>query len=167
MLSTTRAPRLWTVIALVAALSLMMTTGCRRIGNVVYSRFAAIDADGWNPATVYELNPWPEDSVNPKGSLYDMTICVRYSTARNGKPLDLIVRHYLADGTERDDTMHIELPNRLKPGMKQAHGIYEVVDTVTTRMPLEEGYFAELITLTPQERSRGVINVGLTLTLAN
>ncbi|MDE5807215.1 MAG: hypothetical protein K2H76_03800, partial [Muribaculaceae bacterium] len=48
--------------------------GCRRVDNVVWSKYAPIPEDGWDPVNVIPFFPWPEDSVTDPADLYDLLV---------------------------------------------------------------------------------------------
>lgn len=77
----------------------------------------------------------------------------------------MLVRQFLADGSEKQDTLRMHLSRRSeRNGMKCAHGICEVTETIARNIKLEEGYFVEMQSLTPADRSRGLINIGMRMT---
>lgn len=134
--------------------------GCRRIDNVVYAEYQPVDESGWNPITVYGFSPWPMDSIYSTSDRYNLEVCVRFNRLRGNPELNMLVRQFFADGGEKADTLRMRLSDR-GDGMKCAHGICEVTETIATGIPIEEGYFVEMQSLTPADRSRGLINVGM------
>ena len=152
------------LITIAAFLLALAATGCREVNGTVYSQYAKIGSEGWDPRNAVGFDPWPADSVNARGPL-DVVISVRYSGRRAIKPLRMAVTVDDENGEVKSDTLVIPLFDRFgEPTGRGHYGVYEVTDTLLRRFRLRDGFGVELKPLDPAADTRGLVNVGVILT---
>ncbi|MDE6682053.1 MAG: gliding motility lipoprotein GldH [Muribaculaceae bacterium] len=140
--------------------------GCRRVNNVVWSKYAPIPAEGWDPVNVIPFFPWPEDSLNNPSDRYSLLLSVRFSILSNPAPLHLAIHQEDDEGTVKSDTLSIKLsPPPDTPIGKGSYVVYESVDTIDTGIALRPGYCVELQSLSVPENTRGIMDIGLILSV--
>ena len=156
------------VVALPLLSASILSGGCRRVGDVVWSEFAAVGRNGWDPVMSQEFMPWPFDSVTNPSDRYTLAVCVRHTSRKPLAPLHLIAIQEWSDGKSVADTLRISLtPPPNTPSGRGAYGIYETLDTLTTDLRLTPGYSVTLRSLSPAAQTRGLTNVGLVLSLSS
>ncbi|MDE5790895.1 MAG: gliding motility lipoprotein GldH [Muribaculaceae bacterium] len=155
-------------ILLFIASASLLCMGCRRVNNVVWSKYASIPPEGWDPVNVIPFFPWPEDSVNNPSDRYSLLLSVRFSILSNPAPLHLAIHQEDEEGRMKSDTIMLTLsPPEETPVGKGSYVVYETVDTIDTGIPLRAGYCVELQSLSVPENTRGIMDIGLILSEDN
>ena len=136
--------------------------------DVVWSKYASLPPEGWDPVNVIPFFPWPEDSVTSPADRYSLLLSVRFTPLRLPAPLHLVMKQEDDSGYEKSDTFRIELKTpALTPTGRGAYGIYESVDTLASGIRLRPGYCVELQSLSVPENTAGISDIGLILSLEN
>ena len=134
--------------------------------NVVWSKYAPLPEYGWDPVNVIPFFPWPEDSITDPADRYSLLVSVRFPATRVIAPLHIAVLQEDDTGWSRADTLTVKLlaPENTPMG-RGAYGVFEAVDTVSHGITLRPGYSVELQSLSDPERTKGVLDIGLILSL--
>jgi len=151
-------------VALAFSALLLFCGSCTRIAGVVWSEFAVIGKDGWDPVMKLDFSPWPFDSVSLPDSRYDLTLCVRHSARKPLAPLHLVVAQEWEDGRTEYDTIRMPLtPPANTPSGRGSYGVYETRDTIASAIRLESDYRVTLTSLSPASQTKGITDIGLVL----
>lgn len=155
-------------ILLFIASAAFVFAGCRRVDNVVWSRYTSIPSEGWDPVNVIPFFPWPEDSINNPNDRYSLILSARFSSRNKVSTLHLVVHQEDEGGDIKSDTLSLRLaPPADSPVGKGAYAVYETVDTLERGIAIRPGYCVELQSLSAPENSRGIMDIGLILALDN
>lgn len=153
--------------ACVAISLFMLSCGCGRINSVAYSEFADFGNDGWERMQVLDFAPWPVDSAAAASERYDLVLCVRYSGQCRLSSLPLIIESLsLADGSDRPDTLKVNVPLFDKDGRRRGKGpftVYEVEQPLARDMKLPAGYDVSISNPLDKESTKGIVNIGMIL----
>lgn len=142
-----------------------MVGGCREVDNVVYSSFSSIDADGWDPVESFEFSPFPADSATAFNYSYDVRVMVRYDRSATNRKLPLIVEQSVDDAAFRRDSVVFTLfDSEGNPSGDGSLGIYEKELLVAPGTRLSPGYKVNVYSLLNKADSKGILNVGVSLT---
>lgn len=142
----------------------LFSISCRRVDDVVWSKYVEIPSEGWDPINVIPFFPWPEDSITSPSDTYSLTLSVRYSPLHRPAPLHLIVRREADEMPETTDTFRIEMPApTISPTGRGCYGIFETVDTLFRNIKLQPGMCVELQSLSVTDNSKGITDIGLIL----
>ena len=161
--------RMMTPRCVVILLFLFLLTGsCGRLDRVEYSDFRDIEAEGWDPLRYLEFFPWPVDSTRAAYASYDLILYVRYTGRCTLRQLPLLVEsESLAGiGSEKPDTLHVNVELYTAGGNKKGKGpytIYEVLDTLARDIRVTPGYTVTISNLLDAGSTQGVRSVGLIL----
>ncbi len=154
------------LISIFIASAAVLLLGCRRVDNVVWSKYASIPEEGWDPVNVIPFFPWPEDSLNNPSDSYSLLLSVRYSILSKPATLHLAVNQENDEGFMKSDTVAVMLTEpKDSPMGKGSYGVYETVDTLFTGIVLRPGYCVELQSLSVPENTRGIMDIGLILSV--
>ena len=148
-----------------AALLLLPFAACRKVDRTVYSKYADIGPEGWNPAKPLVFFPEAADSAEAAGELFSVVLRIRYAENQPLAPLRLA---YALDdnlGTQaKGDTVALPLFSPVgKPIAPGAHGVHELADTIASGVRLKPGLCVILTSLTPRERTQGISEIGISL----
>ncbi|MDE5870117.1 MAG: hypothetical protein K2H18_07775 [Muribaculaceae bacterium] len=150
-----------TIIALTAY-------GCRRVNNVVWSKYSDLPEEGWDPINVIPFFPWPEDSLTTSDDRYSVLLSVRFSSIDTPTTLHLAVNQESDTGFIHSDTIAVPLLPPVEKVMgRGAYGVFETVDTIIRGVTLQPGYCVELQSLSAPENTVGIKDIGLVLLLEN
>ena len=154
---------LFIILSAVAILS-----GCRRVNNVVWSKYVSLPEDGWDPVNVIPFFPWPEDSIANPGDRYSLILSVRFSPINRPSKLHLVMRQDSDEGGESSDTLAVDLlPPQSTPVGRGTYAVYETVDTLLRGIDLKPGYCVELQSLSMTDNTKGIIDIGMILEVDN
>ncbi len=153
--------------ALILTLGVIISAGCRRVEDTVYSHFQRIESSGWNPDDYITFMPWPADSAATFKERYDFILHFRYKASRKIKPFPILLTVEDDEGNFRTDTIRVELfsPSG-KPLGSGERGLYLLSDTLLRNRTLLPGTLVTLAPLAPQQMSRGLLDIGLSLTVS-
>lgn len=155
------------ILSFIASAALLFA-GCRRVDNVVWSKYASIPEEGWDPVNVIPFFPWPNDSITTTSDRYSLLVSVRFAPTKCPAPLHIVLRQEDDEGHERSDTMLITMRiPEVTPTGRGAYGVYEQTDTAVTGITLRPGYCVELQTLSHPANTSGLLDIGLILSLEN
>lgn len=155
--------RIW--IGIIMIISLLLP-GCRRVEGVVWSSYTDLPPNGWDPIHVLGFSPWPEDSVVNPSDRFNLTLSLRFSARKNLPPITIVVRQEDNMRFLSADTLEIHpAAPASRPFGQGAYGVFETSDTILRNIKLTDGYLIELQSLSPQESTIGLMNIGLTLSL--
>lgn len=154
------------VLIVILTVFTLLLPGCRRVEGVVWSSYTEIPKEGWDPIHVLGFSPWPEDSVCNPSDRYSLVLSLRFPSRQTLPPITLVVNQEDNERTISSDTIvvHPSAPS-VNPFGQGSYGVYETADTIARGLKLSEGYLVELQTLSPQEDTAGLMNVGLTLSI--
>lgn len=155
-------------ILLAISIIALITCGCRRVNNVVWSKYAPLPEEGWDPINVIPFFPWPEDSMNAPDDRYSLLLSVRFSSTDTPSTLHLALNQECDAGMIRRDTIAVPIlaPKEMAMG-RGAYGVFETVDTIIRDIKLQPGYCVELQSLSVPENTVGIKDIGLILLLEN
>ncbi|MBD5236563.1 MAG: gliding motility lipoprotein GldH [Bacteroidales bacterium] len=155
-------------IYIICAVAALFWGSCRRVDDVVWSKYISIPEDGWDPMNVLPFYPWPVDSVNNPQDRYSLLLSVRFHEDKCPAPLHLIVIQEDDNGMSRRDTvrMDIRIP-KTGPAGKGSYSIFEQSDTILRNIRLTPGYSVELQSLSYSTNTAGLREIGLILSLDN
>ncbi|MDE7442495.1 MAG: gliding motility lipoprotein GldH [Muribaculaceae bacterium] len=154
------------IISIILASATLFFSGCRRVDNVVWSKYAPLPTEGWDPINVIPFFPWPEDSIANPADRYSLVVSVRFPATKTFAPLHLAIMQEDESGWSASDTVTINLlPPSNTPTGRGTYGVYEAVDTLTRGITLRPGYCVELQTLSVPERTQGLLDIGLILAI--
>ena len=155
------------ILSILTSVALFLI-GCRRVDNVVWSKYAPIPDEGWDPVNVIPFFPWPNDSVSSPSDRYSLLVSVRFSGSKCPAPLHLVVKQEDDEGNERSDTMRIDIkiPENTPTG-RGSYAVFEQTDTAATAITLRPGYCVELQSLSHPANTSGILDIGLILSLEN
>ncbi|MBD5287885.1 MAG: gliding motility lipoprotein GldH [Bacteroides sp.] len=154
------------VILLFIASASIIFSGCRRVNNVVWSKYSSIPSEGWDPVNVIPFFPWPVDSVNNPTDRYSLMLSVRFSILSNPSPIHIAVHQEDDEGYSKSDTLTVRLSAPADtPVGKGAYSVYESVDTIDTGLILRPGYSVELQSLSVPDNTKGIMDIGLILSV--
>lgn len=154
------------IISVILASAALLFSGCRRVDNVVWSKYAPLPTEGWDPINVIPFFPWPEDSIADPADRYSLIVSVRYPATRTFAPLHLAVMQEDESGWSASDTVTMQLlPPPNTPTGRGTYGVYESVDTLARNIALRPGYCVEIQTLSVPERTAGLLDIGLILAI--
>lgn len=137
---------------------------CRRVNNVVYSDFVSFDEEGWDPICVLPFYPSPIDSVKNTDDRFDLILTLRYSPGKATSEIPIEITEEDENGVMATKRLTIRLrDNNGKPRGRKSICLYEISDTLKRDFKLPEGYLVNITSLSPSSNTRGLYNVGLTL----
>ena len=145
---------------------ILLCGSCRRVDDVVYADFATFDREGWDPVCVIPFFPWPMDSVLSPADRFDLILTLRYSPADASSVIPLEITE--EDENGEIETRQVSVRLRDKDGKPLGHKsvyLYEVSDTLRRNFALTDGYSVGITSLSPLENTRGLRNIGLSLSL--
>ena len=147
---------------------LLFCASCRRVNNVVWSKYAALPEEGWDPVNVIPFFPWPEDSINNRSDTYSLLLSIRFPALRDSSHIHLALHQEDDTGFISSDTISLVLaPPSNTPVGRGSYGIFETVDTVCRGIRLMPGYTVELQSLSDPENTRKILDIGLILMQEN
>lgn len=156
------------VVLLTVTLVAIAMCGCRRVNNVVWSKYTPVPEEGWDPINVIPFFPWPEDSITSPDEKYSLLLSVRFSSLETPTTLHLAVNQEDDNGKHISDTISLPLlPPRERITGRGAYGMFETVDTIIQGISLQPGYCVELQSLSATENTIGIKDIGLVLLLEN
>ncbi len=143
---------------------LILISGCRRVDNVAFSEFETFGEEGWDPIRVLSFTPWPFDSISDSSDHYDIAVAVRYDPDKSPSYLPLLLKEINAEGETTTDTLRIQLkkPDGTPTGNKSLI-LCDATSIFRNDTTIQEGYALEIISMLPQERSYGIMNIGVLL----
>ncbi|MDE7116669.1 MAG: gliding motility lipoprotein GldH [Muribaculaceae bacterium] len=145
---------------------ILLCGSCRRVDDVVYSDFATFDREGWDPVCVIPFFPWPVDSVLSPSDRFDLILTLRYSPADASSVIPLEITEEDENGEIGTHRVSVRLRDKEgKPLGRKSVYLYEVSDTLRRDFALADGYLVGITSLSPLENTRGLRNIGLTLSL--
>ncbi len=152
----------------VLASAALLSAGCRRVDDVAWSKYTSIPSDGWDPVNVIPFFPWPEDSVTSPSESYSLLLSVRFRPGSNPGPLHLSFLQEDDSGWEKRDTLRLEIDTpATTPTGKGSYGVYETIRTIEPHIRLRPGYSVEIQSLSDPEYTKGIIDIGLILSMEN
>lgn len=119
-----------------------------------YARHHEVSQLGWNPA--HSISFLNIDSIAKSGSI--PALCIRYGAEAPGR-LDLSVVSVLPDGSEKQDTMEIELRNVYgEPLGARGYGVSEILYPFMWNVNVAD---CRLMEISPLGEVEGIYSVGL------
>lgn len=166
--TSARTSLLTLTVTSLLSLILLFCASCRRVNNVVWSKYAALPETGWDPVNVIPFFPWPEDSINDPSDTYSLLLSIRFSALRDSSRLHLAFHQEDDSGFISSDTISLAIaPPANSPVGRGAYGVFETVDTLCRGIRLNPGYTVELQSLSDPENTRGILDIGLILMQEN
>lgn len=144
--------------------SLIATTGCRETDRYVYSEFAEIGDDGWDPVRTISFSPMPFDSASSAGLPLQVILYVRYDSECHNSMLPVLVEQEMREMPFRRDSVFIKLFD--SEGRHTGHGtlgVYEKSVVINEAVVIDSVYRVNLRPLLNKEDSRGILSAGVAL----
>lgn len=151
-------PTVWILFSLIL-------TACGHLTPVVYSEFANIGEDGMLSNWAYTFYPVPFDSTDINTGQFDLILLVRYTNRCTSKSVILDVESFSATQST-PDSLRVEIPlfdSEGTPLGKGNFGMFETADTIASGIYIPDGYTISLSSPLPDEKTSGVIDVGVKL----
>lgn len=150
---------------------LLLTAGCRHVDRVVYSSFADLPSNGWDPLFTPVFHPWPVDSVMSSADRYDVELVVRRSDACRLRSLPVVVEMADSSGRVTADTVVIPLrdeksapaPLPMIKSSRLSRLIGECRDTIARDFHPAPGWNITLYNLLNQTETRGILSIGVVM----
>lgn len=150
-------------VIIMIAVAAMLSSGCRRVEDTLYLKYADIGMEGWRQNEPLCYEPQSADTTL-RGTRTDMTLMVRYRTGYPLPPLRLVAVAEDVSGELMCDTVKVSLfGNDGTPLVKQRHGICETSLPLMTDLPMRKGLSVCLLPLSPDSLTRGIVNIGIKL----
>lgn len=140
------------------------------MNKVKYSRFVALDPEGWMKMQQCMFDLSEDDSLrfaDPRAR-YNLIVTVRHTTAFPYNNLWLNFDELTPADTLRSSAVELSLTT--PSGAWKGHavqGIYEFTDTVRRAVPLYPGYILYIRHDMPAETLPGILDLGLTVEQAD
>lgn len=159
----TNRRRLRDVSILTTVVLTLSLAACREVNGTLYSQYADISPEGWQRNEILCFDPYPADSVWT-GSDVTLDLNLRYSSDTPMANLPVLVTVEDSERELRADTLRIVLfDTNGNPVTAKHYGICEYTVRLIDKTPLRPGLSVCLVPLAPQDASRGLLNVGITL----
>lgn len=144
----------------------ILATGCRRVDSTVYSRFERIPDSGWQPSDYISFLPYPADSILNEKDRFALFLHVRYNSGRASGPLRMILLIEDGEGYFRSDTISLDLFSKNgSPLGKGSRNLYELRVPLDSGFRLSPGLLVSMRSLTPASRTRGILDLGLSMSI--
>lgn len=141
-------------------------------GNqIVYSHFETISREGWDPMEMLVFEPTTSDSsaISGRGNKYDVELILRQSASANIGKVPLVVTLDDYSGVSRSDTIVVDLSGEPEKSaiIKKHYGVKETTVDAKHGVTLTELSSISLSPLCRQEKTRGLLDVGIRISRIN
>lgn len=139
-------------------------TACTDKASPSYTHFEEIPATGWNPLDVLIFTPEPYDSTTPADTRYDIAMVARYASRHKIHALPIAVTVEDNSGVLHADTIILQPEHGgRKSEVVTRYGVCEMRLPLYGNQRLTDGYSISIESFSPEELSRGLLNVGIVM----
>lgn len=147
---------------------ILSIAGCGRVDDLAYSEYVSIPGTGWDPSDILGFSPLPSDSTLLSDKRYNLILNIRYNPECRAKELPVVISEESEEGEISSETLSIPLHDDNGESLgKKGLVLYELSYTLSTDFRVPDGYWVEIASMCPREYTKGITDIGLSLTNTN
>lgn len=133
---------------------------------MMWSEFASVDANGWDPLMQIEFTPYPPDSVEMWNRECDVVLCVRYKASAPMADIPLDVTEWSGGDTLSHRRINIPLFRNGIPAGRGNYAVYETTDSLHIHFLPPQNYSVTVGLPGGCTPPKGIVDIGLTVSVA-